>query len=123
MANTQLFQSIKGKFLPTAATANEAGGVAYVLDLDRDRLNTEMVDPLDPTDGDVTRIRQLLVKHVEETGSAVAERLLASDDLATRFTTVMPRDYARVVAARVEAEQAGLDEEATTAMMMEAAHG
>ena len=103
--------------------AGMSGGVAYVLDLDRDRLNTEMVDPLDPTDGDVTRIRQLLVKHVEETGSAVAERLLASDDLATRFTTVMPRDYARVVAARVEAEQAGLDEEATTAMMMEAAHG
>lgn len=31
MANTQLFQSIKGKFLPTANTANEAGGVAYVL--------------------------------------------------------------------------------------------
>ncbi len=103
--------------------AGMSGGVAYVLDLDRNRLNTEMVDPLEPTAADLARIRQLLVKHVEETGSAVAERLLATHDLADRFTTVMPRDYARVVAARAEAEQAGLDEEATTAMMMEAAHG
>ena len=31
MANTQLFQSIKGKFLPAANTVNEAGGVAYAL--------------------------------------------------------------------------------------------
>ena len=103
--------------------AGMSGGVAYVLDLDPERLNTEMVDALTPTAEDVARIRQLLVKHAEETGSAVAERLLTLDDLAGRFTTVMPRDYARVVAARAEAEQAGLDEEATTAMMMEAAHG
>ncbi len=103
--------------------AGMSGGVAYVLDLDRDRLNTEMVDPLEPSAADLARIRHLLARHLEETGSAVAERLLAADDLADRFTTVMPRDYARVVAARVEAEQAGLDEEATTAMMMEAAHG
>ena len=103
--------------------AGMSGGVAYVLDLNRDRLNTEMVDPLEPTADDLARIRQLLHKHVEETGSAVAERLLALDDLTGRFTTVMPRDFARVMAARAEAEQAGLDEEATTAMMMEAAHG
>lgn len=31
MANTQLFQSIKGMFLPAADTTNEAGGVAYAL--------------------------------------------------------------------------------------------
>jgi len=31
MANTQLFQSVKGKFLPATNTANEAGGVAYSL--------------------------------------------------------------------------------------------
>ncbi|MFT4218622.1 MAG: glutamate synthase large subunit [Micropruina sp.] len=103
--------------------AGMSGGVAYVLDLNRDRLNTEMVDPLEPTEADLARIRQLLTKHAEETGSAVAERLLALDDLATRFTTVLPRDYARVLAARAEAERAGLDEVATTAMMMEAAHG
>src|SRR3954468_20274403 len=31
MANTQLFQSSKGKFLPAATAVNEAGGVAYAL--------------------------------------------------------------------------------------------
>ncbi|MBK8445785.1 MAG: glutamate synthase large subunit [Micropruina sp.] len=103
--------------------AGMSGGVAYVLDLDRDRLNTELVDPLEVSDDDLARIRELLVKHHEETGSAVAERLLQLDDLAARFITVTPRDYARVVAAREEAEQAGLDEETTTTMMMEAAHG
>ncbi len=103
--------------------AGMSGGVAYVLDLDRSRLNTEMVDPLEPTETDLDRVRELLVKHHEETGSAVAERLLQAGDLTGRFTTVTPRDYARVVAARKQAEQAGLDEETTTAMMMEAAHG
>ncbi len=103
--------------------AGMSGGVAFVLDLDRGRLNTEMVDPLEPSEAQVARIRELLVKHHEETGSAVAQRLLDEADLAARFTVVMPRDYARVVAAREEAEEAGLDEEATTAMMMEAAHG
>ncbi len=103
--------------------AGMSGGVAWVQDLDLGRLNTEMVDAMDVTDDQLARIRELLVKHVEETGSAVAERLLELDDLAARFTTVMPRDYARVLAARTEAEEAGLDEEATTAMMMEAANG
>jgi glutamate synthase (NADPH/NADH) large chain len=103
--------------------AGMSGGVAFVLDLDPNRLNTEMVDPLEPSEAQVARIRELLVKHHEETESAVAERLLDGVDLAERFTVVMPRDYARVVAAREEAEEAGLDEEATTAMMMEAAHG
>ena len=103
--------------------AGMSGGVAFVLDLDRGRLNTEMVDPLEPSEAQVARIRELLVKHHDETGSAVAQRLLDEADLAARFTVVMPRDYARVVAAREEAEEAGLDEEATTAMMMEAAHG
>jgi 60 kDa SS-A/Ro ribonucleoprotein len=31
MANTQLFQTLKGKFLPAANVVNEAGGVAYAL--------------------------------------------------------------------------------------------
>ena len=43
--------------------------------------------------------------------------------LAARFTTVMPRDYARVLAARADAEAAGLSTDETVAKMMEAAHG
>ncbi len=35
----------------------------------------------------------------------------------------MPRDYARVLKARADAELAGLDEETTVKLMMEASHG
>ncbi len=83
--------------------AGMSGGVAYVLDLDRNRLNTEMVDPLEPTAADLARIRQLLVRHVEETGSAVAERLLATHDLSTdveRLHVLVTRHAARRVSRR-----------------------
>jgi glutamate synthase (NADPH/NADH) large chain len=105
--------------------AGMSGGVAWVLDLNEARLNTELVDPQVPTDADIGRIRQLLVRHSEETGSPVARRLADAGDgeLAARFTTLMPRDYARVLRARTEAEQAGLDEETTVKLMMEASHG
>ena len=105
--------------------AGMSGGVAWVLDLNPLRLNTEMVDaaPADPSE--LVRIKELLGLHHEETGSTVAEALLALSDeeLAARFTTVMPRDYARVLRARSEAESAGLGEEEVVKKMMEAAHG
>jgi len=105
--------------------AGMSGGVAWVLDLNPKRLNTELVDPIPLNDADVARIRTLLARHAEETFSPVAEKLLAlsETELRGRFTTIMPRDYARVLRARAEAEQAGLDEDATTKMMMEASHG
>lgn len=104
--------------------AGMSGGVAWILDLDQDRLNTEMVDavPLDPDD--LARVATLLRRHLAETGSAVAERLLADPGaLATRFTKVLPRDYARILRARAEAEARGLGDDETVAMMMEASHG
>ena len=62
-----------------------------------------------------------------QTGSAVAGRLLdgeaADTVIGERFTKVLPRDYARVLAARALAEAEGLDDEATTAKMMEATRG
>ena len=55
----------------------------------------------------------------------VAEGLLrASDDeLRSRFTTIVPRDYGRVMRAKAEAEAAGFGEGETTEKMMEAARG
>ena len=105
--------------------AGMSGGVAYVLDLRPIRVNTELVDLETLTASDVERVSELLKRHHEETGSAVAEWLLTlgANDLAARFTKVMPRDYARVLRARAEAEAAGLSPEATVTMMMEATHG
>jgi glutamate synthase (NADPH) large chain len=104
--------------------AGMSGGIAYFLDLDLDRLNTEMVDALPPSDADLELLQKLITRHHEETESAVAEALLADwASSSRRFTKVLPRDYARVLAAREQAESEGLDEATTTTRMMEAAHG
>ena len=93
--------------------------------MDAAKLNPELVDALAVTPEELVRVQELLARHLEETGSAVAERLLAlpDEELQSRFTTLMPRDYARVLRARADAELAGLDEETTTKLMMEASHG
>ncbi|AQP44491.1 glutamate synthase large subunit [Tessaracoccus flavus] len=105
--------------------AGMSGGVAWVLDLHPLRLNTEFVDPVDPTDADVARIRELLAEHREETGSLVADDLLrlSDDELRLRFTTVQPRDYARIMEVRARALADDLTDDDTTTLMMEAAHG
>jgi glutamate synthase (NADPH/NADH) large chain len=104
--------------------AGMSGGIGYFLDLDPTLLNTEMVDALVPSDADLEFLKNLILRHREETGSDVAESLLADwRSTARRFTKVLPRDYARVLAARQEAESKGLDEAGTTSKMMEAAHG
>ena len=88
-----------------------SGGTAYFLDLDTSLLNTEMVDALELSPADQDQLKQLVNRHFEETESAVAERLLADwGSSVGRFTKVLPRDYARVLAARDQAERDGLDE-------------
>jgi len=104
--------------------AGMSGGVAYVLDLDAGRVNPELVErgPVDSRHTD--RLRDLVSRHGEETGSPVAARLLADwESSAQRFTQVMPRDYRRVLEAKAAAESAGLSEEETTSAMMGALHG
>jgi len=104
--------------------AGMSGGIGYFLDLDPTLLNTEMVDALVPTEADLEFLRKLIVQHHEETDSDVAEVLLADWHAAgRRFTKVLPRDYARVIAARQQGESEGLDEAKITRKMMEAAHG
>ncbi|MFT3877990.1 MAG: glutamate synthase large subunit [Propioniciclava sp.] len=105
--------------------AGMSGGLAWVLDLNTDRLNTELVDAWPLTDSDVDRIETLLRRHVAMTGSAVAQRLLdgGTDSWRGRFSKLLPRDFARVLAARADAEAAGLSDEETVTKMMEAAHG
>ncbi|MDR1712001.1 MAG: glutamate synthase large subunit [Propionibacteriaceae bacterium] len=105
--------------------AGMSGGVAWVLDMSPVRLNSELVDALPVSDTHLARIQELLRKHAEETESPVAAGLLALDaeQLRGRFTTIMPRDYARVLKARTEAEAAGLSAAEVTKIMMEASHG
>ncbi|MET1006263.1 MAG: hypothetical protein ABWX96_11980, partial [Propionibacteriaceae bacterium] len=101
-----------------------SGGIAFFLDLDESLLNTELVDAKAPSDEDLETLRKIVVRHHEETESEVAAELLADwGSSAGRFTKVLPRDYARVLAAREQAESEGLDDATTTTRMMEAAHG
>ncbi|WP_416399595.1 glutamate synthase large subunit [Burkholderia sp. LFS038] len=95
--------------------AGMSGGTAYVLDLRITRVNKQALESgelqlqeLDAEDRDI--VHGLLVKHVEETESQLAARLLENfDDTAARITKVLPRDYAAVLQTRLSAIEEGLD--------------
>jgi glutamate synthase (NADPH) large chain len=103
--------------------AGMSGGVAYVLRLAEHRVNPALVELQPLSDEASERVRDLVRRHAEETGSTVARALLDDWSAARRrFTEVMPVNYRRVMAARTAADAAGLDETATTRAMMEAAN-
>jgi glutamate synthase (NADPH/NADH) large chain len=90
--------------------AGMSGGIAYVLDLDRGKVNGEMVDVEALGDDDREFLRNIVGRHQAETESVVAAGLLADwDSSVGRFTKVMPRDYKRVLEAAKAAEEAGQD--------------
>ncbi|MGW6744936.1 glutamate synthase large subunit [Streptomyces sp. NPDC055025] len=103
--------------------AGMSGGIAYVVDLDPDHVNAgnlAAVGPLDDTDK--RWLHDAVRRHQEETGSTVAEKLLAEWDTAVdRFSKIIPTTYKAVLAAKDAAELAGLSETETTEKMMEAA--
>ncbi|MBV9448367.1 MAG: glutamate synthase large subunit [Streptosporangiaceae bacterium] len=104
--------------------AGMSGGIAYVLDLPVQRVNAEMVD-LDPVESgsdDAEFLREVIERHCEQTGSAVAARLLKEwdDAILGRFTKIMPKDYKRVLAAASAAQRDGRDIDEA---VMAAAHG
>jgi glutamate synthase (NADPH/NADH) large chain len=97
--------------------AGMSGGTAYVLDLAPWQLNPRAVTSGDVTlaplsDDDLTAVHDLLVRHRELTDSTVAWRLLQDwPESGSRFTRLLPRDYARVVQLREAAEREGFDPE------------
>ncbi|MBK7125508.1 MAG: glutamate synthase large subunit [Dehalococcoidia bacterium] len=97
--------------------AGMSGGIAFVFDEDGsfpERCNMEMVglERLEEHE-DLDLVQGLLERHLEYTGSTVAQRILRDwPVLATRFVKVMPREYRRVLdAARTRAS----DEDRETA--------
>ena len=104
--------------------AGMSGGYAFVLDLDEGRVNPELVE-LSPVEREAAEeLKALVTRHLEETGSAVAEELLADWESALpRFTEVMPSDFKRVLDARAEAKEDGLNDEEAAARIMEVLHG
>lgn len=105
--------------------AGMSGGVAYVVDLDRDNVNAGNLDAVGPLDdADRQWLHDVVRRHQEETGSTVAGKLLAEWDTAVeRFSKIIPSTYQAVLAAKDAAERAGLSETEITEKMMEAANG
>ncbi len=90
--------------------AGMSGGLAYLLDPDPRRVNTEMADLEPLEESDASFLQGLLERHLAETGSTVAAWLLTDWDAATaRFAVVVPKDYKRVLAAARRAESEGRD--------------
>lgn len=90
--------------------AGMSGGAAFVLDLDPLLVNRELVDLGEVGEVEAEGLFELVERHFQETGSAVAEKLLADwAGSVERFTAVIPRDYKRVIEAMRAAEAAGRD--------------
>jgi len=104
--------------------AGMSGGISYVYDPDRTfgvRFNPEMVDvePLGAEDREW--LAQVVTRHRDETGSAVAERLLGDWEHALEdLVKVMPRDYRRVLEATARAAEEGTSVDEA---VMAASHG
>jgi glutamate synthase (NADPH/NADH) large chain len=93
--------------------AGMSGGVAFVHDPDGTfpgRVNREMVDLEEPDDDDRDWLLDRVRRHRDETGSAVATRLLDRwDEARAAFVKVMPKDYKRVLEAQRRAAETGED--------------
>ena len=88
--------------------AGMSGGTAFVLNLDKSLVNPELVDLTPLTEEEQEILHDLVQKHLAETDSAVAERLLKDWPAAVEeFTAVVPRDYKRVMELIRTAEAAG----------------
>jgi glutamate synthase (NADPH/NADH) large chain len=93
--------------------AGMSGGLAFVHDPDGSlwrRTNRDMVD-LDPLDDDDrVWLRSIISRHLEETGSAVAERVLSDWwSEADTFRKIFPKDFKRALQARSDADERGAD--------------
>ena len=90
--------------------AGMSGGRAFVLDLDARLVNTDMVDVLSLPADQEGSLKSLLERFYADTGSEVAHSLISDwEAQKSRISLVMPRDYARVLAAMERAEREGLD--------------
>ena len=97
--------------------AGMSGGTAYVLDTAHDlylRVNKDMVDICPVSEShDIAELQELLIRHLEATGSPKAEELLAGfPERAEDFKKIVPRDYTTMAGriARYEARGIARDE-------------
>ena len=88
--------------------AGMSGGIAYVVDLNVENVNSEMVELESLDDTDKEFLSSILKDYLEETDSPLAKQLLNDKDFK-KFTKVMPREYKRVLLAQAKAKKDGTD--------------
>ena len=88
--------------------AGMSGGIAYVVDLNVENVNSEMVELETLDDNDKEFLSSRLKDYLEETDSPLAKQLLNDKDFK-KFTKVMPREYKRVLLAQAKAKKDGTD--------------
>jgi glutamate synthase (NADPH/NADH) large chain len=99
--------------------AGMSGGRAFVLDLDVANVNSDMVDVLAVPRDQREILKDHISKYFAQTGSEIANELLKDwEKNLARISLIMPRDYARVLAAMERATREGLP---VDALVMEVA--
>ena len=88
--------------------AGMSGGIAYVVNLNVENVNSEMVELETLDDNDKEFLSSILKDYLEETDSPLAKQLLNDKDFK-KFTKVMPREYKRVLLAQAKAKKDGTD--------------
>lgn len=96
--------------------AGMSGGVAYVLDEDRDlytKLNKEMVLFSEVTEKyDILELKGLIEEHVKATNSPKGKQILNSfDEYLPKFKKIIPHDYKKMMSAIASMEEKGLNSE------------
>ncbi|BBZ08060.1 glutamate synthase [Mycolicibacterium doricum] len=90
--------------------AGMSGGIAYVLGLDPDQINTAMVELQRLDQEDLIWLHDVVASHARHTGSTVANSVLSDwPRRSAQFTKVMPTDYQRVLEATRMAKAEGRD--------------
>ena len=93
--------------------AGMSGGIAYVYNPGLSfpqRCNMEMIEFDEMDAEDYAELKRLIQNHLDFTGSAVAEGILADwDNAVQHFIKVMPSDYKAVLLKRKELKEVGID--------------
>ena len=96
--------------------AGMSGGIAYVLDEDRDlytKLNKALVSSEAVTSKyDVLELKEIIEEYVENTGSKKGKEILENfGEYLPKFKKVIPHEYKRMLMTTVQIEEKGLSSE------------
>ena len=96
--------------------AGMSGGIAYVLDVDNvlyKNLNKAMIHIEKVEEKyDIQELREMIEKHVQETGSEKGQRILDNfEAYLPRFKKIIPVDYKKMITLSTKLEEKGMSRE------------